>query len=346
MIQGTKMASKTATDVEKYSIYQQFKSEQGLENVYATIDDLKTIICKLQGYLNFIKSQPGISDSKKELLYGLAVNDLPPIIQFIMKMYEPEMFVKRCSHAIAVNKFRPKDLSLLDLVVHPDLFHIRGQFSTFSRDLTDARTQSKTPDEIRSLIVSKISNMTEVSEILTKEFIKAIETRSGFQRRLIASSKPDRLLWGQFLQEVASEITKKLGVKQEVFVCCVQEWGAGAGVPEDCLGNYFLAGNTKLSMIVLNLNNLSCVASRKGGEGFFIRFRMFVEVCVAFLHEFSHFLDDRCPDCSALGAQKSFVAKRYYDSNSNVYYDNPTEVSAHIVGNLLRKKMMERCFGD
>ncbi len=340
---------KRGTDIEKYASYQHCKCNLQLENVYATVDDLKSIVYKLQGYLNFVQRQLKIPEPRKEFLYLMAVNELPPIIQFVIELYGPELFIRRCNRAIELNKFRPKDLSLLDMVVYPDLFHIHGAFSTFVPELTEKRIQDKTPDEIRNLIVSKISNMTEVSEILTKEFLKALDSRTEFRKRLIGSHQPELFQWGQFLQGIADDISKRLGIKHEVLVGCVNDWGPSSGRSHDCLGNYLCAKkctSQELSMIILNIANLSRVAARYGYDDFFTRFQLFVEVCSAFLHEFSHYLDDKIPNLGALGAQKSSVAKRYYDFSEGVYYDNPTEVCAHQIGNLLRRKMLERCFGS
>ena len=336
-------------DTGRYVQYLAYKRENKLENIYARPDDIRYFIRVLQNYQAEIKKSPQLG-RYQDLLFNQVVSEFPPLIKFMIELYGTDTFIRRCERALEMDKFRPKNLSLIDFVAYPDLFHVAGPFSTYMPEFANRNIKGCTPDQIRNGIANSITNMTEVSDNLATKFLCALDRRRDAQRRLISDGFSDNLwCWGEFFQGFADEIMQAQNItNQTLLVVCVDDWKNFPNIPPETLGNFFCLNQRKgtvISVIALNIKNLKKRISSEYDDDFFQRFYLFIEACVAFLHEYSHFIDERLPDYGALGAQNSVLARRFYDTSLPVYNDNPTEVSSYIVGDLLRKRLLDRCFG-
>ena len=153
-------------DTGRYVQYLAYKRENKLENIYVRPDDIRYFIRVLQNYQAKIKKTP-----QQDLLFNQVVFEFPQLIKFMIELYGTDTFIRRCERALEMDKFRPKNLSLIDFIAYPDLFHVAGAFSTYMPEFANRNIKGCTPDQIRNGIANSITNMTEVSEQLVTKFL-------------------------------------------------------------------------------------------------------------------------------------------------------------------------------
>ena len=105
-------------DTGRYVQYLAYKRENKLENIYARPDDIRYFIRVLQNYQTEIKKTPQLG-RYQDLLFNQVVSEFPPLIKFMIELYGTDTFIRRCERALEMDKFRPKNLSLIDFVAYP-----------------------------------------------------------------------------------------------------------------------------------------------------------------------------------------------------------------------------------
>ena len=258
-------------------------------------------------------------------------------IPILLKKFPPETLIERLEKAIALDKYRPRDLSVYTFAKSRDLDYIGGEFSTFDSDLRDMLKNGEDKIKIKEYATKVSYNRRNVAKQYAADIIKILNQNPTLKKAAVASGATgDKEPWRALLQRITDRLRTKMGIEANATVRVVDSW--------DELPTYFprpQAGDITYGQFVKYYKNQDAskmyyeIQINRGLLSELSRGDLFPHVIAAFAHEFGHVVDHDAPNKGALGAQKAKVSENLYEhidvSQEHLYHINPTEASSDVI---------------
>jgi hypothetical protein len=125
-----------------------------IQNAQQTIDLLK------------LYASAKTQEEKDTLLQQIHSVNLGAHILLTQQNYKPLDLAAKIEKAIKLDRYRPKNMLLMQLAKSDDLEHIAGEFDTFDRNLAKMVKNNESPEKIRDRFIAGTANI----YILAKQF--------------------------------------------------------------------------------------------------------------------------------------------------------------------------------
>ena len=256
-------------------------------------------------------------------------------IPIMLKKFPPEILIERLEKAIALDKYRPRNLSVYTFANLRDLDYIDGEFSTFDSDLRDMLKNGEDTIKIKEYATKLSYNRRNVAKQYAADIIKILNQNPKLKNAAIASGATgDKEPWHALLQRITDRLRTMMGIETNATVRVVDSW--------DELPTYFprpQAGDITYGQFVEYYKNQDAskmyyeIQINRGLLSKLSRGDLFPHVIATFAHEFGHVVDHDAPNKGALGEQKAKVSEKLYKpidvNQEHLYYINPTEASSY-----------------
>jgi len=305
--------------------------------------------------INLLKELASVQtqEQKDALLMQLSIVNLWAHKALTQKHFDPLDLAKRIEKAIELDKYRPKNMNLVQLAISEDLDYIGGDFDTFDRKLNKMFKDNADPDKIRDRFKAGTANIYTLAKQFSADWIQRLKNhkdlvdvarKADTEKMLDAYNNLFRALSQDFCTEYNCVIDAKL----------VQDWATSDERPKDLTLSGFHSprrfleltndmsdaekqkkkeeflkdpnnhpDSKKMSIVRINLGNIVNITDPKD---------LFATLISTFAHEMHHALDYQNARQGALGPQISLIdAKTYvpHEKDKQAYFSSASEISSY-----------------
>ena len=301
-------------------------------------------------------SQEELADTYKSMTPMLledlqvAIGRYSKDIEFILlNLYNTQDFYKRLKWAVAHDTFRPKNMTILEFAVSPDLANITGDFSTFDRNLSiknidkitrfrsglaNIKQKPNMTDEeiVADLISDAPTNLYEVTKEKLRAFYMAYNHSELYKMHDTIIQYGENFPSSDYCILLTLMISDMASYESVPYahVSMPEPW-PGSAISNGEYTQFFIPELSRnVSMIMINrqkiIRDFSFIKNPKARNK-----AIFDKILETVAHEYSHHVDVQSPNKGAVGAQKMHLQNRAkYDELSN-----PSEQAAYFLSDLI-----------
>ncbi len=301
-------------------------------------------------------------EQMKEYYQALAKLAGLPSIKYLQETLGDEELRNRMQRAVTMLDLRPGDMGFLEFVAHPDLKYMDGEFSTYD---------AKLARNFKSKNVSKSKKLAE----LAKRIVYQNDIAREYATRWLELTKPDSKLMAPLiangLSMSADEYAQKLQglvylmmtaqgiIYDDMTVTVVDSWADTPKDVQETAIDHTTPDGSNDSVAICTITpskspkhapRTTIYINRKRAYDSLPREcknnrELWIEMVSALAHEYSHFIDNLLPNLGAMGAQKSHIRNKLYNTKPKTmeeYYSNPSESMAFTVEHALTRELHQK----
>ena len=260
------------------------------------------------------------------------------------KKYTPLNLGARIERAIKLDKYRPKNMSVVELAASNDLADIGGEFSTFDKKLKNlAKDGDK--EAIRGYFQNAINNVDLLSRQFSRDWIYRLNNHKDLVYAARHADKDNLIAaYENLFDALNRDFCREY--KCLIFPKIVTDWETSDFRPKNkkkwpITNGFHIAitptNEKKRSFVRINITNVARNHTHPTD--------FFYTMMTVFAHEMHHALDRQHPRHGALGSQIGDIDERIYDSsNDTSYYRSATETSSYKIGDEVYKELCKTRF--
>lgn len=333
------IAKRNVEETARFNQYIRARGRADASVLNMDINDVQGMISMLRQFSRVSEQLRQIPGVDAEQILNAHKQQLPEPVRSMVDIWGLDSLIMRCEHAVKIDKFRPRNLSLIDMAARPDLYNIVGDFSTFDRNLSKKNLQNMTVNHVKEYMNNNIPTSQTCATEVANAVLAVLNKNSLEQKNLILDS--NLLTYSLFFQKIADDMMKELNLPGDApWISFVESWDFLPDAPKELMA---MSGGGDNPYIIMNLNRLREKYSG-GPDTLFQDVFTFFGVCASFAHEFTHFIDRQYPNRGALGAQKENLSRVIYDKNSSEYKKNPNEKTPLLTGNIVEQELFKNAF--
>lgn len=299
-------------------------------------------------------------EEKDKLLKQLEGVDKLTYLYVIKRGYEPFDLAQKIEKAIKLDKYRPKNLPIVQLALNKYLENIHGEFDTFDNDINKMLKNNEKPENIRDRFKAATVNIYVLAKRFSNDWVRRLNNHKDLADAArnadekTAVDAYNKLFW--VLAQDFSKEYNNIQIHPKVVVDWANsdvkpkgEWNKVNGFQTTIRGAFLKTANMseseiqklkeecdknpdehKVSKIRVNITNIR--NKYKTPNDFFYG------MISVFAHEMHHALDWQNPREGALGPQIAHIDKQIYvpvEDNEQAYHASATEISSYVIEDTL-----------
>lgn len=330
-----------------------------IQNAKQTIDLLK------------LYSTAKTQEEKDALLQEISLVNYGAHILLTKQNYNASDLVKKIEQAIQLDKYRPKNMSILQLAISDDLEHINGDFDTVDIKLSKMLKNNEEPTKIRDRFIRGTANIYMLAKQFSADWIRRLNNHKELSDSARNANEDTAV---DSYNKLFTALTKDFCTEHNCHINSkvITDWSTADIKPKkgwnDTLGyqqtmpslvlpkNISEQEKTKIieefsknpneypdakqtSYVRLNITNIR----KKHHEPT----DFFYTMISIFAHEMHHALDYQHPREGALGPQIKHIDDKTYTTPSediNSYHASATEISSHEIQHELLNQLKNMHF--
>ena len=232
----------------------------------------------------------------------------------------------RLKIAIELDKYRPRNMPILDFANNPDLAYTGGQFDTFNPTLAKLM-KAKKFDDARNMLGKNMPNMSTLSAINALNWIKRLQKYPDqIQAAKNASPENEFTAYQELLWTITDDFVNFYNLRNDIGTPILY-----ADLYPDCDDKPLTRGICKIRHTNDNMPHVHVDIYLKNIKNLAKKYNdtVFNTFIITLAHELSHALDNLQPSKTALGAQIMYYDnKTYKPAPTSEYLKSATEINA------------------
>lgn len=111
---------------------------------------------------------------RKEILRNILYTNLDAYTLITKQKYTPTELIAKIKNAIKLDKYRPKNLSIMDLATSKDLDYINGDFNTFDPQLSKMSKNKRNVTRLHNKFKRATENITMLAQQFSADWIRRL----------------------------------------------------------------------------------------------------------------------------------------------------------------------------